>query len=201
MQIALRVLIILQTIGIEIATLAAMGSVETVEAAGPILSCMGAAIVYLAFRQDLPRGMCFGLAAPTVYVCCFALVCGMQWNPEAARSPLLLILTAVVVGHVVVGFYALEELSAIQGLDRPKLPLQFSIRAFLILMFLVALLLGSYQGFGPVGTAIIALIVYGSIVAYLLWQYRAMRTQAKEEEAKEPPILLDVVTPKDEELC
>jgi hypothetical protein len=181
MQPILRALIILQTIMVEVAALAAMGEIETTQYSGPIVGGMGLFIVYLAFRRNLPIGFCFGLTAPTVYVLCFALISGMGWDRWDAERPMLFILTVVALFHVVAALIVLEELTAAQGDRRQKLPFQFSIMALLVLMALVSVFFGSYQSFGHVGAAIGALFVYGVILTYVLRQFFVMRSRQREE--------------------
>jgi hypothetical protein len=183
MQPILRALIILQTITVEVAVLAAMGDIETTECSGPIVGGMGLIVAFLAFRRNLPIGLCFGLAAPTVYVLCFALISGMGWDPDGAERPMRFILTVVALVHVVAALIALEELTAAEGDRRQRLPFQFSIMALLVLMVLVSVFFGSYQSFGHVGAAVGALFVYGVILTYVLRQFVVMRSRQREERA------------------
>jgi hypothetical protein len=183
MQPVLRAMIILQTIMVEVAVLAAMGDIETTECSGPIVGGMGLIVAYFAFRRNLPFGLCFGLAAPTVYVLCFALVSGMGWDRWHAERPMLFILTVVALFHVVASFFVLEEHTAARDDRRQKLPFQFSIMALLVLMVLVSVFFGSYQSFGHVGAAVGALFVYGVILTYVLRQFVVMRSRQKEEHA------------------
>jgi hypothetical protein len=182
MQLVLRALIILQTLAVELAALAAMGEVETTEVSGPMLSGMGLVIAYLSFRRNRPCGLCFGLAAPTAYVLCFSLVCGRGWSVDDARMPMFFIAAVIAVLHVGAAFLALEESAVVREDDRPKLPFQFSILSLLALILLVSVFFGSYQSCGPVGAAIAAMFVYGVILTYLLRQFHVMRVRCKEDD-------------------
>ena len=184
MQRILRTLIILQTLAVEVATLAGMGEVETIQYSGPVLSGMGLAIAYLSFRRNRPLGLCFGLATPTACVLCFSLISGLGWTPDDAQTPMFVILAIVALFHVGAAFCALNEVTAIQAAGRQKLPFQFSIMALLVLMFLVSVFFGSYQTFGHVGVAIGALFVYAVILAYLLRQFHLMRLRCKEDDVR-----------------
>jgi hypothetical protein len=184
MQLFLRALTVLQTLAIEVAALAAMGEVDTIQYSGPMLSGVGLLIAYLSFRGNRPVGLCFGLGTPTASILCFSLICGFGWSPDDARRPMCFIVVAVAVFHVVAAFFALEELSTAQAVDRQKLPFQFSIMALLVLMLLVSVFFGSYQSFGQVVAALGALFVYAVIVAYLLRQFHVMRLRFREGDVR-----------------
>jgi hypothetical protein len=181
MPLIVRTLIIIQTLAVELAALAAMAAVETTQVSGPILSASGLIVAYLAFRRNRPCGLCLGLATPTSYVLCFSLISGLGWSADDARMPMFLIVAAIAAFHVVAAFFALDELATSQADHRPKLPFQFSILSLLVLMLLVSVFLASYKTFGPPGAAIGALFSYAVILAYLLRQFLLMRLRQEEE--------------------
>jgi hypothetical protein len=181
MQRTSRILIILQTLGVELATLAAMDRVTTIQYSGPLLSATSLVIAYISFRRNRPRGLCFGLATPTASVFCFSLICGSRWGPDDAQRPMFIILAMVAVLHVAAAYFAIEELAATKGDDRKSVPFQFSIMALLVLMLLVAVFFALYKTFGQEGAALGASFDYAVVVAYLLRRFHLMRSQCKEE--------------------
>ncbi len=181
MQLILRTLIILQTIAVELAALAAMDDVETAPISGPMLAASGLIVAYLSFRRNRPCGLCFGSIAPTAYVLSFSLISGLGWSKYDAWTPMFVIVAVVAAFHVVAAFLAIGEIAATLEDNRPKLPFQFSIFSMLVLMLLVSIFFGSYQTFGPAGAGIGALFAYAVILTYLLRQFHLMRVRQKEE--------------------
>jgi hypothetical protein len=195
-----RCLTILQTIGVEVATLLALFEIRTIVASGPLLSALGLAIAYIAFRRNRPLGLCFGLAAPTASVFCFSLIHGLDWGPDRARMPVLVILVVVALFHVAALYPVGCELAVERGDDREKVPFQFSIMSLLVLTTVVAIFFGTCKTFGLAGTAIGPLLTYGVIVAYSLRQFLVMRSERDEDGrgTGSSPFLAGGATPNDE---
>lgn len=80
-------LLILYTLGILIAAIAAMVDIESIMGSGPIMSLVGIWIAFLSYRRDHPIGLFYGLAVPTVSVFCFIVINGLDWGPSDAHVP------------------------------------------------------------------------------------------------------------------
>src|SRR4051794_35959277 len=84
----MRTLIVLQSLGIVAATIAAGIKIQSILFSGPALTLLGLALAAAAFLKNRPCGLYFALGAPTVAVVSFALIYGFNWLPEDAHLPI-----------------------------------------------------------------------------------------------------------------
>jgi hypothetical protein len=177
MRSILPFLIVVQVLGVAFATLIALGNIRTIQYSGPLLSATGLAIAFVSFRRNRPRGLYFGLAAPTASVFCFSVIAGSGWSPPEAQSPVLYILVDVVLLHFWAGYVAICEITDENHDDPQRVPFQFSIMALLVLMLLVSVSFGLYDMLGKIGAAIAAQFAYIIVVAYCLRLFHTSRAR------------------------
>jgi hypothetical protein len=175
-------LIVIQFLGLVVATGLSIIQIETIQFSGPLLSAVGLVIAFVSFTRNRPCGLCFGLGVPTASVFCFFLIGGFDLDPYHAREPMFYILLGVILFHVGAGDLAIREIVAENDDNGDRLPFQFSIMSLLVLMFLVSLFFGLYKTFGKAGAALGAQIAYIVIVVYWVRQFRTVRSRRKEED-------------------
>ncbi len=166
------VLINLQILGVVAAAVAALVDIESIVFSGPILSTTGSILAARSFRRDRAIGFYMGLAAPTMSVLCFSLICGLEWSPRVAEVPVgtLVVLFAAV--HINLGVAALIEAHRVK--DRRR-PLQYSILTLLVLMLVLSVFLGIVRTGWQGAIALAALISFGTAEGYVLWRFHAGR--------------------------
>ena len=152
-------LLIVYTLGILIAAIAAMVEIESIVGSGPIMSLVGIWIAFLSYRRDRPIGLFYGLAVPTVSVFCFIVINLMEWGPSDAHVPVSAFLVLFAWACIPACSLAIWEVRRQRGLAQRR-PVQFSIAFLLGLMFVVALGLGLAQAVGIRGFALVVILTY-----------------------------------------
>jgi len=160
-------LIVIQVVGVSLGALAATSEIESILVSGPLMSFSGAAIALASYRAGRPDGFYFGLAAPTVAVVCFAIICGLEWSPSDARWPIGLLLAHFALIHLPAGIYAFREA---QDVQRPaqRRRVQFSIAAILVTTLAAALFLGAFRTENQQAIAGVAFAAYAVFVGYVV---------------------------------
>ena len=75
------VLVILQVLGMFLATAFAADEIESILVSGPALSLAGILIAFLAYLRRTVRAFYFGVYAPTASLVCFLLIYTQRWGP------------------------------------------------------------------------------------------------------------------------
>jgi hypothetical protein len=163
-------LIGLQMVGTPLCIWLSVKHIESILASGPIFSLVGIAIAVACYRFNLRRGFYFGLAAPTVSVLCFALICGLDWSPSDARRPIPALLILFALFYIPAGFYAFAEAKSPRPLA--KRPIQFTIASLLWTTLAVSIFLSACRVQDQALIALLALAGYGVIVWYVVSRFR-----------------------------
>lgn len=166
-------LIVIQMLGLFFSASLAVYDIETIVATGPIFSLTSAAIVVLSLQAQRPAGFYFGLAAPTIAVACFCIICGLEWGPSRAQVPISWLLVGFAAGCIPAGVHAFAETRS----DPPasRRPFQFGIAAMLWLTLIVALLLSLLRLQNQQRIAFVASTAYVLAVGYLVRQFHRDR--------------------------
>lgn len=161
-------LLLAQTIGIYLAAVFAAVEIETICLSGPVLSGTGALIALLSFHGDRVIGLLFGLAAPTVTVFVFLLICVFNWTQDDAYLPVSAFLFLFAALCSPACSKALEELLAANAEQRRGSPFQYSIAALLVVMLALSLILSLAQTAGDEGIAVGVFLAYVVVLIYVL---------------------------------
>lgn len=170
-RIMTQTLVIAHVIGLMIATVFAWHEIRSIVWSGPILTLTGLTIALISYRKNRPAGLYFGLAAPTVAVICFSLICGLQWSTDEALVPVGMVLTCFSAICILTIRHAFREISRSRQLEQ-VLPLQFGIGSLLWAMFFVALFFGFVRSRSSFGVAVIMLVAYLLFAWRLVWNLR-----------------------------
>ncbi len=170
--------LIVYTLGILIAAIAAMVEIESIVGSGPIMSLVGIWIAFLSYRRDRPIGLFYGLAVPTVSVFCFIVINGMDWGPSDAHVPVSAFLVLFAWACIPSCSLAVREVRRQRGLADRR-PIQFSIAFLLGLMFVVALGLGLTQMVGLRGFALAMVLAYLATIFCVVYRFIDGRRERK----------------------
>jgi hypothetical protein len=184
-----KLLVILHTLGIAVATIFAAGDIETIIPSGLILGPTGILIALASFRAGCPVGFHYGLAAPTVAVICFCIIFGLKWGPSDAENP---ITTALVVFSLIslpLSGWGLKE--SYRQSARNPLRFQFSIASLLWAMLIVALVCGFLRMGNQLGTAVVILVAYGMIIQSSIRRFWRVHTTSRQDARADKAVLRD----------
>lgn len=174
----LQLLMIAQLAAIGVAASVAVLEIESILVSGPLLSLVGLTIAAICFQRRLLTGLLFGCSVPTISVICFAIINVMAWGPNAAQTPISMLLVAFALGSLPWGFYALRETDRAAEIFGHG-PLQFRLSALLGLMAAVSLPLALHR-LGLAAFSLGVLAAYGLLLGYTLHRFYAGRPCAGE---------------------
>jgi hypothetical protein len=135
------VLVILQVLGMFLATAFAADEIESILVSGPALSLAGILIAFLAYLRRAVRAFYFGVYAPTASLVCFLLIYTQRWGPPEARIPissLMILLTLAAIPFGAMAVYDFSRTPPATGRRRG----QFGIATLLGLTASIAFVLG-----------------------------------------------------------
>ena len=119
-------LVVVHSIGVAIAAVAACGNIRSILLSGPILSLTGFMVALLSFRAHRRVGFYFGLAAPTVAVICLNLIAVFDWGPSEAQMPVGGMVVVLSIVSLPAGLVAVRECRR-RALPQYPLPVQHCI--------------------------------------------------------------------------
>ena len=166
------IILAVHILGILIATVAAWYEIRTIIVSGMILAPPSLGIAFISFRGCRPLGFYCGLAVPTAAIICFFLICGFNWGPSDAQTPVELLLALFSLICVPVGIAAVVELCRSRRL-RQQLPAQFGISSLLWMMLVVSLFFSCLRANSQRGMAIVALAGYGIFLWRVVRDFRS----------------------------
>lgn len=169
-----QTLLVLQLLGVLIATGVAAWDIESIVFTGPVLFVTGLGIAAVSSLAGRPFGFYFGLAAPTVAVLCFSIICGLEWSPQEAHDPISLLLVGFCVLFTALGILALLERQK-DGIVRRRGRFQFSIAAMLWAMVVTAIVCGCIRTDNQQRIAVSALAAYVIVVGYFVRRFHVDR--------------------------
>ncbi len=178
-----RLLVVLQWLGLLIATGLAVCNIETIVVSGPILSLTGFGIAAASFRSYRVAGFYVGLSAPTVAVCCFSIICGLEWSPSDAQWPIASLLVLYCLISLSPSVYALVERNGPAGRRHGRF--QFSIAAMLGAMVVAAVLCSSIRIGNPQAIAVGAIVAYFIVALYIVRRFHAQAFQLQDTAGEE----------------
>lgn len=133
--IAQRLLLVLSWLTCLVAWLLIFLTAETVLGSGPILFCLGLAIIVLGMILKHPISALIGVAHCLMCVIFLGLVNLLDWSPHQAQVPFLIMGALYMIGMVFPGFVALRKLPKsrspwecqtcgylLYGLSQPRCP-------------------------------------------------------------------------------
>jgi hypothetical protein len=162
------VLLIIQTVGITLAVIAANVEIESIIATGLVLSALSLMLAYLAFQRKYSICLYYGLTTPAVSLFCFVLINVLHWGPNEARIPIGIFLAGFGMVNIPFGILALRELKRTKTQSFRKGPFQFSIAAIMGLTLVVALSLSLIKTLGLVGIFLAGLLCHLSLLTYVM---------------------------------
>jgi hypothetical protein len=164
-------LVMLQIVGILIATVAALMEIESIVASGPLLTLNGLLIAVVGYRRRRPPAFYFGLYAPSVSLICFLIIFFNRWGPSAAARPIGALVALLAFVGIPLGVYALVSLSG-DCFQVERRGRQFGIASLFGLTTVVALPFGLNSTFGVDGLVLGITISYAAVVGYFLRSLR-----------------------------
>jgi hypothetical protein len=133
-------LIVIHTMGVLAAGIAAVFEIRTILWSGAILSLTGPLIAVLSYRARHRIGLGFGVASASAAVAWFLIIYFLSWSPDTAHLPVSLFLIVFAVASIPAAVFSiLEMLAPLAGAENR---FQFSIGTMLSITFFIALYLG-----------------------------------------------------------
>ena len=110
--------IVVHTIGVLVAAVAAVLDIGTVVAFGPFVALTGILVAVLSYRERCRIGFGFGLTGTAAVVAWFLIIFGLGWSPRTAHFPVSFFLIAFALAGIPGGVFCILE--ALPGCQSPQ---------------------------------------------------------------------------------